>query len=533
MTGNALPEGTPHERLDQQEKQDVATGNGVSSSPPEMPAPAPPQDFSFGRLLTVTLVLANASFMNTAIAQICVIELPQISHDLAIPLGRQPWVITTNSLAASCSLLLFGRLADLLGRRLIFCIGAVGIAISCLVAPFAPHEIPFFVFRGIQGLSSAACLPTAVGIIFSSYPTAKGRLYAISTFSAGFPLGNVIGSVLGGIVGQYLSWKWAFWIVAIETSIMAALALLVIPHDRRIARLQLGNYLSALRGLDWSGLAMITAALICLLVALSEGNVVGWKTSWVLALLCASCILFLPAFLIWEHLLARRGQHDKMLVKLALFENGTYAAAQVVCFIFWACFNIFLVFATYLYQDYQGLTEIQTTLRFLPSGITGVLAVFASSQIVARIDGYWLTIFGILAVAAASLLFAIPIPPDTTYWAYGFPGMIIVTLGADTLYPCLTLLVMRSVPHEDQASGAAIFQTIGQIGRSLGLAIATAISITVSHQTGTRTATSSSSAAATLEGYRAANWFSFAFGLSAALVTIIMFRGCGKLAKLD
>lgn len=86
----------------------------------------------------MTLVLVNASFMNTAIAQICVIELTQISNDLAIPLGRQQWIVTTNSLAASCSLLLFGRLADLLGHRLIFCIGAMGMALSCLVAPPAP-----------------------------------------------------------------------------------------------------------------------------------------------------------------------------------------------------------------------------------------------------------------------------------------------------------------------------------------------------------------------------------------------------------
>lgn len=218
----------------------------------------------------------------------------------------------------------------------------------------------------------------------------------MSTFSAGFPLGNIIGSVLGGIVGQFLSWKWAFWIVAIETGIVAALAFLVIPQGRRVARMQFDDYMTALRRLAWPGLIIITAALVCLLVALSEGNVVGWQTPWVLALLCGSCLLFLPAFLIREYLLARRGRHGEMLVKLALFKNHTYTAFQVVCFVFWARLNSFLVFATYLYQDYQGLNEVETALQFLPSGITGVLAVFASSQIVARFDGYWLTSLGIL-----------------------------------------------------------------------------------------------------------------------------------------
>ncbi|PVH93002.1 hypothetical protein DM02DRAFT_471457, partial [Periconia macrospinosa] len=59
----------------------------------------------------------------------------------------------------------------------------------------------------------------------------------------------------------------------------------------------------------------------------------------------------------------------------------------------------------------------------------------------------------------------------TTYWAYGLPGMILSVCGADTLYPTLTLYVARSLPAEDQALGGALVNSVGQIGRALGLAV--------------------------------------------------------------
>lgn len=60
-------------------------------------------------------------------------------------------------------------------------------------------------------------------------------------------------------------------------------------------------------------------------------------------------------------------------------------------------------------------------------------------------------------------LFAVPISPSTTYWAYGFPAMCLSVSGADTLFPALLLLTAHSLPQEDQAIGGAIINAVGQM----------------------------------------------------------------------
>lgn len=466
----------------------------------------------------------------TSITLACVIILPAIGRDLDIPSGNLQWVISAASLAYASTLLLWGRLADIMGRRFIFQLGLASVCISCLVTPFAPEQVSFNIFRALQGLGGAAATPSAVGIIFGVFPPGRSQVYAMSAFSAGFPLGNVIGNILGGIIAQSLDWRWVFWIMSAVAACPFISSLFVVPPLARDAEIRAVPWRRRLRHLvaemDWIGLLLSTGILILLLVSLTEGNVVGWKSPLVLTLLIVSSLLF-PVFIVWERRLERMGERPP-IVKLSLFGSRVYCAAQVIDFIFWASFNNFLIFATYFYQDYQGLDVIQTTLRFLPTGITGLATVFMSSQILSHVDGYHVALWGTTCVSIACLLFAVPIPPETTYWAYGFPAMVLLTLGADTLYPGLSLFVMKSIPHEDQAMGAAIFQTIGQVGRSIGLAIATAIQLAV---TDSPDRSDNIDRDALLRGYRAADWFSFAIGVVAVMIAAYSFRGAGILSK--
>lgn len=103
----------------------------------------------------------------------------------------------------------WARLADVYGRRLVFILGSLGVTIFTLVIPFSPNEIAFDVFRGLQGLGGAANVPTAIGILRSTFePGSQSMLVALSIYSAGFPMGSVIGNILGGLVAEWASWKW-------------------------------------------------------------------------------------------------------------------------------------------------------------------------------------------------------------------------------------------------------------------------------------------------------------------------------------
>lgn len=129
---------------------------------------------------------------------------------------------------------------------------------------------------------------------------------------------------------------------------------------------------------------------------------------------------------------------------------------------------------------------------------------------------------------------AVPIPPDTSYFAYGLPAMCLSVAGADVLYPSLTLFTTHSLPREDQALGGALINAVGQTGRAIGLAIGTATQVAVqaSHQNSKIPGTSEGNnvrSGAYLAGIRAAQWFNVALGAAGFIVVVFAFRNAGVL----
>ncbi|ORY04147.1 drug resistance protein [Clohesyomyces aquaticus] len=500
----------------------VANGDGEGSRTSGLP-------FSKARCIALVLTVTGAAFLNTLGVQAAVIILPTIGAALDIPDSRQQWIVSAYSLTFGCFLLLWGRLADVYGKRLIFIWGSVWVTVTSLIVPFVPNEIGFDIFRGLQGLGAAAMVPTAIGILGVTFPPGKAKNYAFSCYGAGAPLGGIFGNLFGGFLGEYLNWKWVFWVFAVLAFIVTIAGYFVIP----LPPVQT-EPISMSNTVDWIGGTIITIGLVVLLFALSEGNVVGWSTPWVPSLIAVSVVL-IAVFAVWEWYLETKTQ-KRPLMKISIFKNVRFSAANIIMLLFFASFNNYLIFATYWFQDFLGLSVIQTTIRFIPTGVTGIIVAFITAQLLSRVRGDILLTFGTISVSIASLLFAIPIPVSTTYWAYGFPAMVLSTCGADTLYPTLTLFTAKSLPHEDQALGGALINAVGQVGRAIGLAIATAVQTTVvAREKGLNVEAIGSTGyglrpgdQALKLGLRSAEWFNFALGLLAVGVVLVFFRGAGK-----
>ena len=191
----------PHASSDDIEKD----GPGEPIQPTESRSSQLPT--SKARIIALVVTLTGAAFLNTLSVQACIIVLPTIGRDLNIPSPRQQWIVSSYSLAFGCFLLLWGRLADVYGKRLIFILGSAWVCVVTLVCPFVPNEISFDVIRGLQGLGAAANVPTAIGILGVTFPPGKAKNYAFAAYSSGAPMGSVFGNILGGVVGQYASWK--------------------------------------------------------------------------------------------------------------------------------------------------------------------------------------------------------------------------------------------------------------------------------------------------------------------------------------
>ncbi|KAM7187844.1 major facilitator superfamily [Naviculisporaceae sp. PSN 640] len=480
--------------------------------------------------LPLVLTLAGAAFLNTLAVQSTVIILPSISQDLEIPAERQQWIISAYYLTFGCFLLLWGRLADLFGRRLIFLVGSAWLTIATIVVPFAPHEIVLDLFRGFQGLGAAANVPTAIGILGARFRPGKAKNYAFAIYSAGSSCGSVLGNIFSGIIAQYVSWKWIFWISAVFCGIITLAGWYLIPYDEKVedvattpAASSSSPFTNILLNVDWLGGTLVSGGLLVLLFTLTQGNVSGWSNFWVPLLLVLSVAL-LVLFALWIWHLEMRTQRAP-LMRISIFYNARFNAAQIIMACFFAAFNNYLVHATYFYQDYQGLGPLQTAIRFIPTGIMGILGNIVAAVLLSRVPGSHLLVFSCLCVSISCLLMAVPIPPSVSYWAYGFPAMMLSTLGADILHPTLNLFTVQSLPPDDQALGAAVITAALQIGRAIGITVATVIQTSVE---GAARHEEEDHLYALLQGLHAAQWFNFSLAVASCIVVLLFFRGREK-----
>jgi MFS family permease len=331
-----------------------------------------------------------------------VIILPSIGKALNIPDSRQQWIVSAYSLTFGCFLLICGRIADVHGKRLVFIAGSLWFTAISVAIPFSPNEITFDVLRGLQGLGAAANVPTALGILGQTIPSgSKAKNYAFACYGAGAPLGSVFGNFVAGVIGQYSSWKWVFWAIGLMAAAVTAAGVFIIPpppaHFKRTGPKPT---------VDWIGGVLITVGLLALMFALTEGNVVGWSTPWIPVLIVVSLILIV-LFAVWQWYLEKK-PGGQPLMKISMWKNPRFSAAMLIMALFFASFSNYLVFTTYYFQDYQGLSVIQTTIRFIPTGVVGVFTAFTTGILLSRVPANLLLMFGTLSVAISALLYAVP-----------------------------------------------------------------------------------------------------------------------------
>ncbi|KAI1455142.1 drug resistance protein [Annulohypoxylon moriforme] len=467
--------------------------------------------------------------------------IPSIGKALSIPTNRQQMISSTYSVASGASMLLWGRLADVHGRRSIFLIGALLFTLATFTAPFSTNEWVFYLFRVLQGLSSAATVPSAIGIMSSTFPPGKDRTRAFVSFTGSAAVGSVLGNIAGGAIGGSLSWRWVFWIPAALAALIAAVAsglFSTMPHTVQTPiedRAESGSIntdqardnhrkdtIIKKSYVDYIGGFQISIALVLLQVGLSQGNVDGWANWYVPVLV--GCAVVLGGAFVRRQLGMECETTRQPLVRLSMFRNAGFLPSFIVVACFYASYNGFLIFASFFYQDILGFTELETTLRFLPAGIVGCLVCFAVAPALSYFRGFHILLFGILCGIISPLLFALPTPFATTpfsYWAHGFPAMCLC-LSADLVWPVIGLHIARTIPEAHQSLAGALLQAVNQVGRGLGMALGTAV------QAICIKLSADSEKLDLLHGLQGAQWSNVGLATLSLVISLIYLRDIGR-----
>src|SRR3954469_5324552 len=227
-------------------------------------------------------LLALAQFVVVLDASIVNVALPSIGADLHINEDKLDWIVNAYVLVFGGFLLLGGRIADLLGRRMVFMVGLVLFGLASLVGGLATSEGMLIAARAVQGLGGAMLSPAALSIITTTFREGGERNKALGVWGAVAGAGGAAGVLLGGVLTDTLGWEWVFFVNTPVTLAAAAIAPALIAESRAEG---------VRRHFDALGAVTVTAGLSLLVYTLVKANDNGWGSSTTLGLLAVSAAL--------------------------------------------------------------------------------------------------------------------------------------------------------------------------------------------------------------------------------------------------
>jgi len=384
------------------------------------------------------------------------VALPTIARDLQIGISELEWVVNGYALTFAVVMLTGGKLADMLGRRLIFIVGLAVFTGASLACGLATGPDMLIAARVVQGVGAALMNPATLSIITATFPP-RQRGMAIGIWAGVSAMALAIGPLLGGLLTQHAGWEWIF-IVNVPVGVVAIIVARLVIHESRDT--------SHEQRLDLPGLLTSGVGLFALTYALIEANTYGWTSARILSLFGVA-IVALAIFVLLE-----RHQRIPML-DLSLFKNGTFAGANVtMMLVALAMFGVFFFVSLYV-QNILGYSATKAGATFLPMTILIILIAPQAGRLSDRVGSRWLMGGGMVLVATALLVFS-RMDENTTFWGL-FPGLIIGGVGMALTMTPTTAAVMGSVPVDKAGVGSAVLNSMRQVGGSLGIAIMGAI----------------------------------------------------------
>ena len=409
---------------------------------------APPVRASNGVL--VLLLSAGVTF---ALSQTLILPaLPTIARDLDASPAAASWLMTGLLLSSSVTTPMAGKLGDLYGRGRIlgaimatFCVGsllcAMGDSLEVLIAG-----------RVLQG-AAGGVFPLAYGVIRVVLPRAQA-VTAFGTLSVSLGVGAALGPPLAGVVVQHAGTSAIFWI-----GIVGALPALLSPWLIR------DKPRSARPSLDWPGALALSGSLICLLLALTQGNSWGWTSRSVVLLLTGAT----GFSALWLWIEARR---DEPLIELRVLRARPMALANASA-VLSSCgvFAGFIPLAVFAQAPEAtgygfGMSPAQAGLLIAPHGVAVILCARLGGQLCRWIGARETLVAGSIINALASVQLVL---------AHGHPWMLllggaVMGAGQALILPSLANLVVAQVPAED----VGIATGMNAIMRTVGMAIGSA-----------------------------------------------------------
>ncbi|MDR0360398.1 MAG: MFS transporter [bacterium] len=428
------------------------------------------------------------------------LALPTIQRELGISRAELALLSAAYGLSFSGLLLFGGRLADVLGPRLVLGAGVAVFGLASGVAALSP-TFPVLIFaRFSEGVGAALAAPAALALVGSVFPDAGRRARAFAVWGVLAGIGAISGTLLGGAVVSFVAWRWTFALPAATATVALFAAPRVLPPGPAPQRTQL----------DVPGALLATVGTS----ALSYGLLATLdrppgSVSVVLPLVGGATLL--GAFVAVE----RRTRLP--LVPLSLLGSWWRATALVAVLLAAAGTATMTFFSSLYFQQSRGLSPLETSAALVPYALILLATGFLAPRVLGRLGPRATTAVG-LFVGAGGLALLSQLTLRSPYVGALLIGLLVFAVGVALTFSGATVAALEGVADTQAGVAGGVVNTALETGPTVGLAVL--VSLAGAHAAELR-AGGSGAAAATVGGY--------GFALAVASVA---FAGAGALATL-
>lgn len=441
----------------------------------------------------LVLLLCLAQFMVILDVTVVNIALPEIGRALDLSRAGLTWVVTGYILTFGGLLILGGRLADAIGRRVTFLTGLLVFTVASVTCGLATSGPMLLTSRVAQGVGAALLSPSALSILTTEF-TGRHRHRALGIWAGIGGAGAAVGVIVGGALTSGPGWEWAFLINAPVGVLVAIGVPVVVPNRPRQGSTRL----------DVPGALVGTATIALLSYALTKAGDSGW-TSAASLLPAAGAVLCAIAFVLIERATA------VPLVPLPMLRRPPLPGPLLVMIGVSAIMlaGFFLV-SLYL-QQVRDFSPIDTGLLFLPVALGTGFGAHLAAGMVSKVGARPVAAVGLAAAAIGyGVLGWVGVDADSNVYLTLLPGFVVAALGLGASIVTATVSALTRIDHDRAGLASGILNTGHELGGTLGLAVVSTIAAASIAGTATQPA----------EGFGQALLFAAGFAVVLAVVAV-------------
>jgi len=403
------------------------------------------------RLLPVIIALMMAVSLAALDSSIVVTAAPKIVGSLG-GLELFGWVFSVNLLTATVMMPVYGKLADLYGRKPILIWGVSIFLAGSALCGLAQSMEMLIASRALVGFGTGAVMPATMTIIGDTF-SIEQRAKMQGFFSGVWGVTALAGPLVGGIVTDEISWRWIFFVsmpLGVSTIILIT-RFYKEDHERRPHRL------------DILGAVLLAGAVVSLLLVLLQfGRRFGWSAPETLGLLAVSGVL-MSLFILQE----RRAPEP--MVPLSLFKHRVIIASSLAVFL---AGGLSIGVQSYVPLFEQGVNEGSATragLILAPMSISWIFGAMASGRMIIRFGFFPSAVTGgaLLVGGSLGMLF---VSAETSIYIASVAGFF-MGIGMGFITNACVIAVQNSVDWEQRGIATASTQFFRSMGGSISVAI--------------------------------------------------------------